>query len=183
MAAAVAAEAKKVVEVSTNKKVEEKVEEEDSDEPIPPRTAPESSRKISLERESKWNGLLGKRPPTKDGEAVSAWLMEVLSISDLDTPLGQTKTENGANGVTAVPSKINGVTSAEQQVSATKVYETATSSVLIKRKRPLPKISKKDSTDEDPTSPLPKQDQSSFAEWKDRKKHKSLPKKSFATSV
>ena len=182
MAAAVAAEAKKVVEISTMKEVEEE-ENEDSDEIIPLRIASESFRKISLERESKWNGLLGKRPPTKDGEAVSAWLMEVLSISDLDTPLGQTKAENGAHDVAAVSSKANGVTSADQQNSATKLYETTTSSVLIKRKRPLPKISKKDSTDEDSPSPLPKQDQSSFAEWKDRKKHKSLPKKGFATSV
>merc|ERR1712226_192964 len=33
--------------------------------------------KISAEREHLWGQLLAKRPPTKDGEAVSAWLMEV----------------------------------------------------------------------------------------------------------
>ena len=41
------------------------------------------------EREKRWLSLLTKRPATKDGDAMSGWLMEVLAISDLETPLKQ----------------------------------------------------------------------------------------------
>jgi hypothetical protein len=42
---------------------------------------------ITPKRQSLWDELLYKRPPTKNGDAVSAWLMDVLSISDLDIAL------------------------------------------------------------------------------------------------
>jgi hypothetical protein len=43
--------------------------------------------KITPARQNRWTSLLAKRPATKDGDSMSAWLMEVLAVSDLDTPL------------------------------------------------------------------------------------------------
>lgn len=43
--------------------------------------------KISFDRQKRWMELLEKRPSTKDGDSMSTWLMEVLAVSDLDTPL------------------------------------------------------------------------------------------------
>ena len=47
----------------------------------------EDNPKISPERMERWAALLGRRPATKEGDMMSAWLMEVLAVSDLDTPL------------------------------------------------------------------------------------------------
>ena len=46
-----------------------------------------SSRKVNDERLSRWVDLLAKRPSTKDSDTMSTWLMEVLAVSDLETPL------------------------------------------------------------------------------------------------
>ena len=155
--------------------------------------------KISAERETLWSQLLSKRPPTKDGEAVSAWLMEVLSVSDLDTPLK----ENGQvspNAAISLPFKNSstGTGAVAQVAAASKTWskgngeskdpQSPGSRVVIKKKRPLPILHKDDDDDEASDEPPAKEDESSakkdvgsFAEWKDRKKHKSLPKKGFAT--
>lgn len=157
--------------------------------------------KISAERETLWAQLLAKRPPTKDGEAVSAWLMEVLSVSDLDTPLK----ENGQvspNAAVSLPFKSastgsTGSGAVAQVAAASKTWskgngdskdpQSPGSRVVIKKKRPLPILHKDDEDDEGSDEPPAKEDDSSakkdvgsFAEWKDRKKHKSLPKKGFA---
>jgi hypothetical protein len=42
---------------------------------------------ISAERQARWISLLAKRPSTKDSDTMSGWLMEVLAVSDLETPL------------------------------------------------------------------------------------------------
>ncbi len=159
--------------------------------------------KICAERESLWAQLLAKRPPTKDGEAVSAWLMEVLSVSDLDTPLK----ENGQvspNAVSSLPFKTGaGAPGVAAQVAAasknwsknhviSKEADTSQPGVVAsKKKRPLAVLKKEDSEEEyecgsdDPPSKEEggpsKKGVGSFAEWKDRKKHKSLPKKGFSS--
>lgn len=43
--------------------------------------------KVGDDRKTRWAALLSKRPSTKDGDSMSNWLMEVLAVSDLDTPL------------------------------------------------------------------------------------------------
>lgn len=48
-----------------------------------------SAKTISGERQARWVALLAKRPSTRDSDTMSAWLMEVLEISDLETPLKQ----------------------------------------------------------------------------------------------
>lgn len=45
------------------------------------------NRVISAERNARWVALLAKRPSTKESDTMSAWLMDVLAVSDLDTPL------------------------------------------------------------------------------------------------
>ena len=49
---------------------------------------------VSSERRTMWNNLLKKRPRTKDPTELSAWLNEVLAISDVDFPLDQVAAEN-----------------------------------------------------------------------------------------
>jgi hypothetical protein len=54
---------------------------------IPAAAAPLGDDKISEKRQKRWTSLLARRPSTKDGDSMSAWLMEVLAVSDLATPL------------------------------------------------------------------------------------------------
>ena len=161
--------------------------------------AANSARKITPDRERAWARLLAKRPPTKDGEAVSAWLMEVLSVSDLDSPAASSSTtKDTTSQSTSAMSTLGaqvGSEAAAQAEAASKEWSgakkkktnggtgnsngnteagaapatggTGGQSVLIKKKRPLNSDSKEEA---------PKHD--SFAEWKERKKHKG-PKKGY----
>lgn len=43
--------------------------------------------KISEDRKKQWAALLAKRPATTEGDLMSTWLMEVLAVSDLETPI------------------------------------------------------------------------------------------------
>jgi hypothetical protein len=54
------------------------------------RSGDERSKVIETRRQ-KWTSLLEKRPQTKDGEAMSTWLMQVLAVSDLWKPLNESK--------------------------------------------------------------------------------------------
>jgi hypothetical protein len=54
---------------------------------VPAAAAPLGDDKISDKRQKRWVSLLARRPSTKDGDSMSAWLMEVLAVSDLATPL------------------------------------------------------------------------------------------------
>lgn len=40
-------------------------------------------------RQLRWATLLGKRPDPDDADGMSAWLLEVMTVSDLKAPLGQ----------------------------------------------------------------------------------------------
>ena len=61
--------------------------------------APAAIPAISSERQARWMSLLAKRPSTKDSDTMSGWLMEVLAVSDLETPIS-----NSGNGSTHVQS-------------------------------------------------------------------------------
>mmetsp|Transcript_9567 Transcript_9567/g.14270 ORF Transcript_9567/g.14270 Transcript_9567/m.14270 type:complete len:279 (+) Transcript_9567:308-1144(+) len=56
---------------------------------VPPKRVNSISNhpKIDEKRASRWESLLGERPPTGDSNAMSSWLLEVLAVSDLDKPL------------------------------------------------------------------------------------------------
>eukprot|EP00543_Licmophora_paradoxa_P006206 CAMPEP_0202445890 /NCGR_PEP_ID=MMETSP1360-20130828/4607_1 /ASSEMBLY_ACC=CAM_ASM_000848 /TAXON_ID=515479 /ORGANISM="Licmophora paradoxa, Strain CCMP2313" /LENGTH=556 /DNA_ID=CAMNT_0049062295 /DNA_START=45 /DNA_END=1715 /DNA_ORIENTATION=- len=129
--------------------------------------------KISVERERLWACLLGKRPPTKDGEAVSAWLMEVLSVSDLETPLKENGTPGTPAAVPPFPIKSGIATASDDN----KLKEEGGSPQLIstKKKRPLALLQKDEDDKKDDSQK--KGEIGSFSDWKDRKKHKGLPKK------
>jgi len=43
---------------------------------------------IPFARQLRWATLLGKRPNPDDADGMSAWLLEVMAVSDLQTPLG-----------------------------------------------------------------------------------------------
>lgn len=62
--------------------------------------AQSSPRTISGDRKERWVALLAKRPSTKDSDTMSAWLMEVLAVSDLETPLqiGGSMTDDEVTG-------------------------------------------------------------------------------------
>jgi len=47
--------------------------------------------KVIESRRKRWAYLLEKRPQTKDGEAMSSWLMQVLAVSDLWKPLNESE--------------------------------------------------------------------------------------------
>lgn len=53
-----------------------------------------SGKRIETERCTRWAELLCNRPSTGDSNAMSAWLLEVLAVSDLEKPLGAKSTGN-----------------------------------------------------------------------------------------
>lgn len=196
---------------------ESRLVSDDNDAPSLPKISHQSRPKIGADRERLWAQLLAKRPPTKDGEAVSAWLMEVLSVSDLDTPLKENGQAQPAAAI-SLPFKTAGAPTDAAQLAAasfknnknnankassngsaagsgsnngkddaSSASSSASSNVIIKKKRPLAVLQKDDEKEGSPTaagaaaSPSKsKKDVGSFAEWKDRKKHKGLPKKGFS---
>jgi hypothetical protein len=74
--------------------------------------------KITPARQNRWTSLLAKRPATKDGDSMSAWLMEVLAVSDLDTPLNKPGEAAGGGGGKAKRGKKNAVDRAANNDSA-----------------------------------------------------------------
>lgn len=153
---------------------------------------------ISESRQERWAQLLGKRPATKDGDSMSAWLMEVLAVSDLDTPLkDKASAEPVAKAASAVPQQVStqnetvapspptkseekegGTTSNEPREPAQAPKEEkpvmgAFNGAIVKKKRPLENV-----TDDESATPSSEQFVSgSFAEWKERKrlKHQGKP--------
>jgi hypothetical protein len=57
------------------------------------------SHDISASREHRWANLLGRRPDAEDGDGMSAWLLEVMTVSDLKKPL--TNAGGGLSSLTA----------------------------------------------------------------------------------
>ena len=156
--------------------------------------APEESvtgAKISMDRKERWAALLGKRPATKDGDSMSAWLMEVLAVSDLDTPLksmeGGAPAAGGAMPADAFPAPATPAAVASPSGKDEDTKEPASSSLppkkekvtspfrggIVKKKRPAPEVAKKDVAAKSSGTELVS---GSFAEWKERKKAKKQAK-------
>jgi hypothetical protein len=130
------------------------------------------SNKISLDRKDRWAALLGKRPATKDGDSMSAWLMEVLAVSDLDTPLKSEEATSLAATETLVAPMASGDTPKDSKEPAmvipNKEFTTVPSDgEIVKKKRPAPEVAKTDGGE---------LVSGSFAEWKERKKAKKQAK-------
>jgi hypothetical protein len=127
-----------------------------------------SDTKISSDRKERWGSLLGKRPATKDGDSMSAWLMEVLAVSDLDTPL---KSLDGVEAESAPPGPADDAPEKGEVAAAKKTPSSPFKGGIVKKKRPAAEALKKDkkSANENLVS-------GSFAEWKERKKAKKQAK-------
>lgn len=98
---------------------------------------PHANPKINEERHQRWLSLLGKRPSTKDGELMSSWLMEVLAVSDLETPLKPVEDSNGSN---------SNLVSVESLRSKKPPLLDSGSKKKIKKSRPLPSQASKTSS-------------------------------------
>lgn len=154
--------------------------------------APEGSAlngKISAERHSRWVSLLAKRPSTKDSDTMSGWLMEVLAVSDLETPLkaGDATEEPKANKKRSEqedsPRSENGYGSSDDSVTNEKsndIYDekkeaskaTMNGVGIVKKKRPADLRGELEETNNKSDSYV----SGSFAEWKERKKQKKQSK-------
>lgn len=121
-------------------------------------TAGGGDTEMSTERKLRWAELLIKRPSTKDGDSMSNWLMEVLAVSDLDTPL--------VSGESDAPPKDDAALSSKAVMPGT----FGAAGVIVKKKRGPDFLSK--SSDEGGSG---KHAGGSFAAWKERKKQKKLP--------
>lgn len=152
--------------------------------------------KVSSARQKRWMNLLGKRPSTKDGDSMSTWLMEVLAVSDLDTPLKPTdnvvatvKDEDEREKSTKKadsPKSDNGYGSSNDDSNANgggknpgdkaaSAGPAAFPSGLIKKKRPVEEEAKEGEggSGEQPGEFFVS---GSFAAWKERKKQKKQAK-------
>ncbi len=160
---------------------------------------PAPTKSISEERKLRWVALLGRRPPTNDDPAMSSWLMDVLSLSDLETPLK----EPGDGGAAALLSSANmtalsvfqhGAANGVSAPTATTPSKDNTSdtipsgkettkSILIKKKRPISVLNRDGNSRDDEATRKEAAEATaagytgSFAEWRDRKKQKVLSKK------
>lgn len=138
-----------------------------------PRTgmaAPADGGKISQERKERWEALLTKRPSTKEGDCMSNWLMEVLSVSDLETPLKGT----GEERVAAADPAPDALEVSESRDVVVEEDEGGAagdvgSGVVVKKKRPAELLG---GAGDRPGSFAG----GSFAEWKERKKQRKLAK-------
>ena len=61
-----------------------------------------SGKRIETERCTRWAELLCNRPSTGDSNAMSAWLLEVLAVSDLEKILDAKGTSNTDGGGSAI---------------------------------------------------------------------------------
>ena len=144
--------------------------------------APEESpagTKISTDRKERWAALLSKRPATKDGDSMSAWLMEVLAVSDLDTPLKSedgAATLSGADAAPPAPAAAKEEEDTKEPAAAKPAEKKKVSSPfkggIVKKKRPVPEPDEKETSKAAGPEPVT----GSFAEWKERKKAKKQAK-------
>jgi hypothetical protein len=111
------------------------------------------------DRATRWAALLAKRPQSDDSIAMQAWLVEVLSVSDMPTPVKDEEKNGGEND------KANTI---GEETSTSKSKAS-----LLTKKRPLSMVTVK--VDESSS----RAEDTGFAEWKEHKKYKGLPKKGY----
>jgi hypothetical protein len=150
--------------------------------------------RISEDRQQRWATLLGKRPATKDGDSMSAWLMEVLAVSDLETPLklndegaallahkkkakqyGPERNESPRSDIYSGSSNDDSGASNhkldDKGMSALGTFNTG----IVKKKR-LAELLKDEIETTNLSDSLVSGVSGSFAEWKERKKQKKQSK-------
>jgi hypothetical protein len=140
---------------------------------------------IPLDRQWRWATLLGNRPDMADSDAMSAWLLQVMAISDSQNPLKQT----GMSSLTYSSADLSGTDEEDEQSASsltgspeagvdesTETEKLPSRSICNKNNKKDTKTKKKKSSSrrkrkssEDDSQEL----SASFAEWKERKKRKS----------
>jgi hypothetical protein len=152
-----------------------------------------SNPRISAERQDLWMSLLAKRPSTKDSDTMSGWLMEVLAVSDLETPIPrsghdgsqvQKSKEGCCNGEGPLDEQADRALEEEVNVSLKKddaVQPTEKlNGGLLKKKRVSDFLDIDEVEEEPKTNDIAKPEglfaSGSFAEWKERKKQKMQAK-------
>lgn len=158
---------------------------------------PPADESVSEKRHARWVSLLTSRPSTKQGDSMSGWLMEVLAVSDLATPLDQAddgsvvilqetakknesgdspRSDNGyrsSNDETSVNDNVN-----EKKKDGDRTSSDPFNGGIVKKKRPADLLSKAAADGPPPAGgPVPYAS-GSFAEWKERKKQKKAMKDS-----
>jgi hypothetical protein len=110
------------------------------------------------DRTTRWAALLTKRPPSDDSNAMQAWLVEVLSVSDIAMPL---KDEDKKGGENYKADPIGQETSNAKSKAS-----------LLTKKRPHLMATVEEVN-------VSRAKDGGFAEWKERKKCKGLPTKGY----
>ena len=64
-----------------------------------PSSSTSTSREVPRDRQMQWAALLRRRPDTNDADGMSAWLLEVMAVSDLKTPFKQGASSLTTNNV------------------------------------------------------------------------------------
>jgi hypothetical protein len=154
--------------------------------------------KISEERKRRWVTLLAKRPSTKDGDSMSGWLMEVLAVSDLETPLKPSETaeedakmktskkrdkmdepqkkraeKNSNDSEYSDSHSENSSNDDNKKESKDKNSSVAFNNSIVKKKRPSSELLRDSSEQKAKSNSYVR---GSFAEWKERKKQKKQSK-------
>jgi hypothetical protein len=146
--------------------------------------------KITPARQHRWTTLLAKRPATKDGDSMSAWLMEVLAVSDLDTPLNKPSAVAGAAAAAkkgkkpaaAVDSDSSSnddsAAGAGAQDNKKRAAKKGTKAAAVgnKKKRSAAAAAAKQDDSDEADEEEEAYVSGSFAEWKERKKQKKQGK-------
>jgi hypothetical protein len=154
------------------------------------------SGKVSEERQQRWASLLTKRPSTKDSDTMSAWLMEVLAVSDLETPLkladglgestsGKKLSVKKSSGTNDSPrsdigygtsSEASGTNNSTDKKEGGEEKPKALGSGVVKKKEKRPLEGLLEEEEDDNNNKSDSYVGGSFAEWKERKKQKKQSK-------
>jgi hypothetical protein len=128
-----------------------------------------NQRENSLQaQEEKWLALLKNRPQTTDGNTMSAWLIDVLAVSDpsllVGKPIGAlpATTEPSSSGDSSAGG--NGIVKGAKVAKAKKKIDNSSEAMKEERKRPVGLGMTSQGTANSGSN------MSSFAEWRDRKK-------------
>lgn len=144
--------------------------------------------KINAERQARWLSLLANRPSTKDSDTMSAWLMEVLAVSDLETPLKPSDAKDDlkiTQQISAHEERSENIYGSSNDDSGTnnknkddddekKDNADTENDGIVKKKRPADLLL--DEQDETTHKRSDSYVSGSFAEWKERKKQRKQSK-------
>jgi hypothetical protein len=143
---------------------------------------------ISSKRRKLWTELLVRRPRTKDPRHLSAWLNEVLTVSEFEIPLDQIElpptsvAEDSAGGSGESDEEKKEKKSGEQTTKKQKPNsdEESSSQPEGEEKKVSENGKKSESAESSSKKSSPKKEDGfagSFADWRDRKKEKAMIKK------